>query len=55
MLTFSRREFLSPATAALAASGFTVNLNEDILQNPRQSIETLKRPRVLTAARRYLE
>jgi hypothetical protein len=55
MLTFSRREFLSLATAALPATGFTVNLTEDILQYPRQSAETLERPRVLTAARRYLE
>jgi hypothetical protein len=55
MFNFSRREFISLGAAAFAARGFTNNSTDDILQHPRQSLETLERPRVLTAARRYLE
>ena len=55
MFHFSRREFLSLGAAALAARGFAISTTEDILQHPRQSVETLERPRVLTAARRYLQ
>ena len=55
MLNFSRREFLALGAAAIAGRGFTISPTEDILQHPRQNIETLERPRVLTAARRYLK
>ena len=55
MLNFSRREFLALGAAAIAGRGFTISSTEDILQHPRQNIETLERPRVLTAARRYLK
>ncbi|MGC2612860.1 MAG: alginate lyase family protein [Terracidiphilus sp.] len=54
MPQLSRREFLSLGAAALAARGDTINSPEDILEHPRQSIEIIERPRVLTAARRYL-
>lgn len=54
MQRLSRRKFLSLGAAAIAARGNTIGSAEDILQHPRQSIETLERPRVLTAARRYL-
>jgi hypothetical protein len=53
MLTFSRREFLSLSVAAIAAHGDITGSAEDILRNPRQSIEMLERSRVLTAAQRY--
>ena len=54
MPQLSRREFLSLGAAAIAARGDTINSPEDILEHPRQSIEIIERPRVLTAARRYL-
>lgn len=54
MLQLSRRKFLSLGAAAIAARGDTIGSAEDILQHPRQSIEVIERPRVLTAARRYL-
>lgn len=54
MQRLSRRKFLSLGAAAIAARGNTIGSAEDILQHPRQSIETLERRRVLTAARRYL-
>jgi len=54
MLSFTRREFLSLSTAAIAGLGSTNGGADDILNHPRKFVETLERRRVLKAAEHYL-
>jgi hypothetical protein len=55
MLQLSRRGFISLSTAALTAGRSAFGSAEDILGRPRATIEALERPRVLRAAREYLQ
>ena len=55
MPQLSRREFLSLSAAALAARGKSFGSDEDILQRPLSTVETLERARVVNAADRYLK
>lgn len=54
MLQFSRRDFISLSTAALTAGRSAFGSAEDILEQPRATVEALERPRVLRASGEYL-
>ncbi len=54
MPQLSRRDFISLSAAALTAGRSAFGSGEDILEQPRATIEALERPRVLRAAGEYL-
>ena len=54
MPELSRRSFLTLGAAVVAARGKSFGSDEEILRNPRKTVETLERSRVLRDAEKYL-